>query len=66
VIKTPADLNQVIEWSTSNNMLLHEQKFELLCHKAPRPGHFLTGLPLVAELYQYSTSKGIITQKSLV
>ena len=66
VDKTQADLNQVIEWSSSNNMLLHEQKFELLCHKSSRPGHFLTELPYVSELYQYSTSKGTITQKSLV
>ena len=27
------DLSSIMEWSASNNMMLHEQKFELLIHK---------------------------------
>ena len=66
VAKVQDDLNHVIDWSSFNNMLLHEKKFELLCHTVDRPGSFLRELPHIAELYQYSTSGGTITQKSLV
>ena len=66
VVKLQEDLNNVITWSTSTNMLLHEDKFELLCHNTDHPGVLLRELPFVAELYQYNTSEGIITQKNLI
>ena len=33
------DLSRIMVWSTSNNMMLHEQKFELLVHEAHPPAN---------------------------
>ena len=33
-VKLQEDLNSVIAWSLQNNMMLHEDKFELIVHKA--------------------------------
>ena len=30
------DLDAVVEWSVNNNMTLHEDKFEYICHSANR------------------------------
>lgn len=40
------DLLKVIEWSKSNNMALHESKFELLTYNTPKK-HLLQQLPNV-------------------
>ncbi len=49
------DLNNVIKWSERNNMALHKDKFEYMCHRHNRRST-LTELPFVSELYQYSVS----------
>ena len=53
------DLNNVIEWSARNNMSLHEDKFEYMCHSANR-SNALQHLPFTSEIYQYSTSNGTL------
>ena len=60
-----ADLNKTIEWSLANNMLLHEKKFDLLCHTTGKCD-LLNNLPFMCEFYQYSTSKGPIEKQDLV
>jgi len=50
------DLNSVIKWSERNNMALHKDKFEYMCHRHNRRSA-LVELPFVSELYQYSVSK---------
>ena len=52
-----ADLDTVTEWSSRNNMQLHKDKFEYVCHVASKT-NTLRELPFVNEIYQYSTSKG--------
>ena len=59
------DLNEVIEWSAKNNMSLHEDKFEYMCHSANR-SNALQHLPFTSEIYQYSTSKGVLLPVDLV
>ncbi|XP_068240007.1 uncharacterized protein [Palaemon carinicauda] len=54
------DLNTVTQWSTKNNMSLHEDKFEFMSHAVNRR-NLLLQLPFTADLYQYSTSKGTLT-----
>ena len=49
------DLNSVIKWSERNNMALHKDKFEYMCHRHNRRSA-LVELPFVSELYQYSVS----------
>ena len=49
------DLNSVIQWSERNNMALHKDKFEYMCHRHNRH-NALIELPFVSELYQYSVS----------
>ena len=49
------DLNAVMDWSANNNMSLHEDKFEYLCHSASK-SNILRQLPFVCEFYQYKTS----------
>ena len=53
------DLNNAITWSTKNNMMLHQDKFELLSHRAD-PSHALTELPFHPEFSDYITSDGSI------
>ena len=53
------DLDRVTQWSIRNNMSLHEDKFELLSHSANR-SNMLHELPFTSDVYQYSTSKGIL------
>ena len=54
------DLDGVTQWSIRNNMSLHEDKFEFLSHAVNR-ANALHQLPFTSEVYQYSTSKGILT-----
>ena len=52
------DLNDVIHWSLQNNMLLHEDKFDLITHRA-NPLSTLYELPHISELFSYFTFSGI-------
>ena len=51
------DLLNVINWAASNNMDLHENKFELLSYRSPK-STLLQELPFTAEWQQYNTSSG--------
>ena len=53
------DLEQVTQWSIRNNMTLHEDKFEYICHLANRQ-NLLSELPFTALQYQYKTLSGTI------
>ena len=50
------DLINVIQWSERNNMALHKDKFEYMCHRH-NGRNPLVELPFVSELYQYSVSE---------
>ena len=50
-----ADLYGILDWSRSNNMKLHEQKFELLNHLHNRKSHF-SELPFHVETLLYKVS----------
>jgi len=50
------DLQNVIDWSEINDMALHKDKFEYMCHKFNHQ-YELSELPFVIEHYQYSVSK---------
>ena len=49
------DLYKILDWSRSNNMKLHEQKFELLNHLQNSKSSFLE-LPFFAETLRYKVS----------
>ena len=49
------DLDQILDWSRSNNMKLHEQKFELLNHLLNSKSSF-PDLPFFAETLRYKVS----------
>jgi hypothetical protein len=51
------DLNNIISWSRSNNMKLHEDKFDLLVHRSKRHDT-LQELPFMAECMTYHVSNG--------
>ena len=51
-----SDLHNVIKWSERNNMALHKDKFEYMCHKFNKNHAFLE-LPFVSELYKYPVSE---------
>ena len=53
------DLNNVIQWSTDNNMLLHMDKFEYINHSTGE-AKLLKLLPFTNEYYEYSTQDGTI------
>ena len=57
------DLNSAVTWSKANNMELHENKFELLVHKANIHSE-LVHLPFTIENYTYSVSGNIILYPS--
>ena len=46
-------------------MSLHEDKFDYMCHSANR-SNALQHLPFTSEIYQYSTSKGVLLPVDLV
>ena len=48
------DLNASIVWSQNNNMLLHTDKFEYICHRSGS-SKLLEQLPFTAEFFQYNT-----------
>ena len=54
-----SDLNSVVQWTSENNMKLHEKKFEYLNHSTGE-SKLLKQLPLTAELYQYTTPNGTV------
>ena len=53
--KLQQDLSNIVFWSKENNMMLHEQKFELMVHKA-NPNSIGLQLPFSPELYYYDIS----------
>ena len=57
------DLFSVSLWSEENSMVLHEKKFELLCHLSNK-GNPLHELPFTSELYNYTTSNGVVISPS--
>ena len=52
------DLNSLIQWATQNNMMLHEDKFELLVHKF-NPNSVLYDLPFALNHMTYQVSTGV-------
>ena len=57
MVKLQEDLNNVISWSEKNNMALHKDKFEYMCHRFKR-NNSLDELPFVSELFHYSVPHG--------
>ena len=53
-----SDLNNILKWSSDNNMKLHEQKFELLIHEA-NPRNALRHFPFSGELWSYAVSNEV-------
>ena len=53
------DLDSVMQWTSKNNMLLHEKKFQYVNHSTG-DSKLLKELPFTSELYQYVTSNGTI------
>ena len=51
------DLDHIITWSDCNNMMLHEDKFEHICHQAKRTNLMLQ-LPFTSTYFQYHTPGG--------
>ena len=51
------DLKEVTKWSVKNNMALHEDKFEYICHLSNKRNP-LHELPFVHEQFQYKTLSG--------
>ena len=59
VYELQSDLQEVTNWSSRNNMALHEDKFEYICHLANRSNP-LHQLPFAHEHFQYTISTGTI------
>ncbi len=55
VAKLQNDLENVMLWSDRNNMALHKDKFEYICHRYNKHDA-LCELPFTCELFQYSVS----------
>ena len=53
------DLNNAIDWSDRNNMLLHQKKFELVTHLAGQRNN-LQELPFQNEYSEYYTADGSV------
>ena len=53
------DLNSILRWAKRNNMQLHEQKFELLVHRAG-PATSLECMPFTSQLFTYEASEEIL------
>ena len=51
------DLDNTIQWSKANNMMLHDDKFELIIHKH-KPKSPVYELPFMSELMSYTVSTG--------
>ena len=54
-----SDLEEVTKWSARNNMALHEDMFEYICHLSNKR-NLLHQLPFAHEHFQYTTSTGTI------
>ena len=52
-----SDLDEAVRWSLENNMSLHSDKFEYLCHTTGK-SKFLQELPFSCEYFQYTTETG--------
>ena len=48
----------IITWSDCNNIMLHEDKFEYICHQANR-SNLLLQLPFTSTYFEYHTLGGI-------
>ena len=59
------DLDRVITWASDNNMLLHQDKFEVLNHSVGT-NTFLQELPFINQLYCYETTTGTLQPQSSV
>ena len=57
VAKLQKDLNHVVQWSSDNNMALHQDKFEYMSHSYG-DAKLLKHLPFNSEFYQYTTPNG--------
>ena len=57
------DLVNVSQWSQENSMVLHDRKFELLCHLSDKDNS-LHQLPFTSELYNYTTSNSVTISPS--
>ena len=57
------DLHQTIKWSHHNKMVLHEDKFELLCHSS-NSKNLIKQLPFSNQYFEYLTASGTIIQPS--
>ena len=55
------DLDRVVSWSVANNMILHQDKFEVM-NFCLNTSFLLRNLPFTAELRQYTTPNGTILQ----
>ena len=58
VILLQKDLEKVIQWSENNNMTLHKDKFEYICHRYNKMND-LSELPFISEYFQYTVSSEI-------
>ena len=52
------DFTSILGWAKRNNMQLHEQKFELLVHRAG-PATSLDHMPFTSQLYSYKASEEV-------
>ena len=60
------DLMQTITWSEENNMVLHTDKFELLCHTL-RKNNLIQALPFTSQFFEYTAPDNItISQSEIV
>ena len=53
------DLHKANTWSEDNKMVLHEDKFELLCHTTKKSNPFQE-LPFSNQFFEYETTSGTI------
>ena len=58
------DLEYVIEWSKENNMILHEDKFELLSYRTPAAKTLAEELPFMTDVTNYTTPSGTTLDRS--
>ena len=54
-----SDLDNSTTWSDQNNMVLHHNKFELICHSTGQKNHLLE-LPFQNEFTEYRTADGSV------
>lgn len=59
------DINALVEWSTENNMTLHEKKFDFLIHSSHKID-YLQELPYQHEYHRYEASNTTLQSQKLV